>query len=66
MDSWLDNGITVGSDGTILRTHDGGTTWTEEWSRTLEPLMDVLITEDGTALVIGGQGTILRSSAGGS
>jgi hypothetical protein len=61
-------GTTVGSDGTILRTTDGGTTWTSQsnpFSGTTYDFWDVFFSDANTGLVVGNGGIILRTTTGG-
>ena len=53
------NGTVTGSHGTILRTTNGGSTWTPQNSGTLEGLYGVSFTDANT-------GTILRTTNGGA
>ena len=55
------NGIVVGRYGTILRTTDGGVTWTPEFSDTHSDLFGVFFSDADTGTVVGGEGTILRT-----
>jgi hypothetical protein len=59
-------GTAVGWDGTILRTTNGGTTWTEQTSGTTERLEDVSFTDANNGTVVGFGGTILRTTNGGT
>ena len=58
-------GTVVGSGGTILRTTDGGVTWTKQSSGTTNDLWGVFFTDANTGTVVGSDGTILRTTAGG-
>jgi photosystem II stability/assembly factor-like uncharacterized protein len=58
--------LAVGGAGTILRSGDGGQSWTAATSRTTPDLGSVALLAHGkTALAVGGAGTILRSGDGG-
>jgi photosystem II stability/assembly factor-like uncharacterized protein len=56
----------VGLGGTILRTTDGGLTWTELSSGTVANLYAVAFTDAHTGTVVGSSGTILRTTDGGA
>ena len=62
--------IAVGASGTILRTTDGGTTWTPQSSGTIWPLNGVFFTDANTGTAVGGEAvepaTILRTTDGGA
>jgi photosystem II stability/assembly factor-like uncharacterized protein len=67
-----DNGLVVGARGTILRTTDGGITWTRQISGTTEDLNQVFYANSDTGYVVGGEsfppfqgGIILRTTDGG-
>ena len=53
-------------DGTILRTTNGGTTWTSQSSGTTNYLNGVSFTDANTGTVVGDNGTILRTTNGGT
>jgi len=57
-------GTAVGG-GTILRTDDGGATWTPQSSGTDNALNGVSFTDAKTGTVVGSYGTILRTTTGG-
>ena len=61
-------GTVVGTEGTILRTTDGGAdfSWVQQSSGTPEHLWDVAQLSPEVAWVVGSGGTILRTSNGGS
>jgi photosystem II stability/assembly factor-like uncharacterized protein len=59
-------GLTVGANGTILRTTDRGTTWVAATSGTGETLDGVDFIDAAHATAVGANGTILRSSDGGA
>ncbi len=57
-------GWVVGSEG-IVRTDDGGATWTRQfWMRT-DPLYGISCADANTATAVGVSGTILRTNTGG-
>lgn len=58
-------GYAIGSNGLILRTDNGGETWTPEISGSTEPLQGISIT-DKNVYVVGRNGTVLRRSLGAS
>jgi photosystem II stability/assembly factor-like uncharacterized protein len=58
--------LAVGDDGIILRSEDGGTTWTHMVSGTTDDLYSVVLSLDGKIALAGGRnGIILRSADGG-
>jgi photosystem II stability/assembly factor-like uncharacterized protein len=64
-------GIAVGTEGTILRTTDGGATWARQSSGTTAVLYGVSFVNADTATVVGYDGTtrlpvILRTTDGGA
>jgi photosystem II stability/assembly factor-like uncharacterized protein len=64
-------GNVVGSKGTILRTTDGGASWINQESGTVNELMGVSFTDTDTGTVVGfissnGLGIILRTTDGGT
>ena len=59
------NGTVVGRAGKILRTTDGGTTWTQQSSSTTGTLLSVSFTDSDNGTVVGSGGTILRTTNGG-
>ena len=58
-------GWTVGENGTILHTRNGGITW-EAQSNPTHLLFDVCITSQNNGFVVGDRGTILQTEDGGS
>ena len=56
-------GYAVGHDEVILRTQDGGATWTRSHYEPghRQPLFDVWFSGDGTGLAVGAYSTVLRS-----
>lgn len=53
-------GWAVGVAGTILKTTDGGTTWTRQTSGVLNWLQAVTFADANTGWAVGSGGTILR------
>ena len=60
-DGWF-----VGDAGTIMRTPDGGATWSPQRSGTSNPLRGVAFVDAKTGYVVGASGTVLRTANGGS
>ncbi len=59
--------LAVSSGGTILRSADGGATWTAQTGGNTDGLVSVALTADGgRALAVGDNDTILRSADGGA
>jgi photosystem II stability/assembly factor-like uncharacterized protein len=58
--------IAVGDVGTILRTDDGGVTWTRQSSGTTGPLVAVSFPDQNTGAAVGAGGTILRTDDAGA
>ena len=61
----INNGWVVGSDGTILKTVDGGTTWILQESGTARHLADVFFLDLNRGWVVGDGGLILITADGG-
>jgi photosystem II stability/assembly factor-like uncharacterized protein len=59
-------GWIVGEDGLILKTTDGGDTWTEQDSGNPNSLFKVAVIDDQDAVAVGDNGAIVRTSDGGS
>ena len=59
-------GWAVGSLGTILRTTNGGTTWTLQLSGTTNNLSGVSFTDANNGTAVGNYGTIVRTTDGGA
>ncbi len=57
--------VAVGFGGTIIRTDDGGATWTRQSSGTVEDLRAVSFVDANTGTAVGDNGTILRTDDGG-
>jgi photosystem II stability/assembly factor-like uncharacterized protein len=55
-------GIAVGTYGAIATTVDGGQTWQFRDSPVADPLYDIRILPDGTSLIVGSSGIILRGT----
>ena len=62
----LNTMIAVGDQGSILRTTDGGATWTQISSGTTAGLSGVSFAGANTGVAVGGQGVILRTMDGGA
>jgi photosystem II stability/assembly factor-like uncharacterized protein len=58
-------GTVVSSNGSIIRTTDGGTYWTMQVSGTSKSLYDICITDANTGIAVGNNGTILRTTNAG-
>ncbi len=59
-------GLIVGENGTIMRSADGGGTWTAQTSGTPKNLLKVFLLDDQTAVAVGADGTIVRTTDGGA
>ena len=57
--------IAVGSDGAIVRTIDGGESWTLQNSGTTERLNEVCFVDLINGFAVGNEGTILKTTDGG-
>jgi photosystem II stability/assembly factor-like uncharacterized protein len=60
-DGWF-----VGDAGTIMRTADGGATWSRQRSGTTSALHGVAFVDANTGYTVGAAGTVLRTANGGS
>jgi photosystem II stability/assembly factor-like uncharacterized protein len=60
-----DKGIAVGSYGTILRTADGGRTWTSALPDKQKSLDSISLTGPGYGLAVGGERLVLWTTDGG-
>lgn len=60
-----DIALVVGSNGTILKTIDGGVTWQQKESGTNQSLQKVRFSDADLGYIIGTQGTLLKTSDGG-
>ena len=60
------NGTIVGELGTILRTTNGGATWTTQTSGTIRDLVGVDFINANVGTIVGENGVILRTSSGGA
>ena len=58
--------VAVGDFGTILRSTDGGASWTLQSSGTTNGLLGVSFVDANTGTAVGGSGTILRTDDGGA
>jgi photosystem II stability/assembly factor-like uncharacterized protein len=61
-----DSGTAVGEGGTIVRTTNGGRTWTVQESGTVRDLLAVSFSDPRNGTVVGVYGTILRTTNGGT
>ena len=61
----VNRGIAVGDCSAILRTTDGGVTWTQQMSGAPEYLMGVSFPDVNTGFAVGSSGTIHRTTDGG-
>ena len=59
------NGTTVGGNGTILRTTDGGENWATQTSGTTNDLLGVSFINEYIGMAVGIYGTILKTTDGG-
>jgi len=57
--------VVVGSNGTILKTTDGGTTWQQKTSGTNRYLQKIRFSNSNIGYIIGDQGTLLKTTDGG-
>lgn len=57
--------VVVGSNGTILKTIDGGTTWQQKVSGTNQYLQKVRFSNANIGYIIGNQGTLLKTTDSG-
>jgi hypothetical protein len=60
-----DHGVAVGFQGNILRTTDGGVTWTLVFGGTSESLNSVSMSSADVGTIVGSLGVILRTTDGG-
>jgi uncharacterized repeat protein (TIGR01451 family) len=61
-----DHGWTVGDNGTIVGTNDGGTNWSAQDSGTTQALFGVSFVDADHGWAVGGGGTIVATSDGGA
>ena len=61
-----DNGWAVGEDGTLLKTRDGGRSWSALDEFTSRHLNDVVFTSDNNGLIVGDAGNAFETTDGGS
>ena len=59
------NGWVVGERGTVLRTIDGGATWSKIPVPVRNTLLSVQFVDDDNGWIVGRGGVVLRSSDGG-
>jgi photosystem II stability/assembly factor-like uncharacterized protein len=62
---YIAGGDWTGTTGTILRTNDGGSTWTKQDIPTNYSIYDIFFTDDTTGTAVGHNGTVLRTTNGG-
>ncbi len=60
------NGYHGGNEGAILKTTDGGTSWTPQTSGTKNSLTAACFTDINTGYIVGENGTILKTINGGT
>jgi len=58
-------GYSVGSDGTILRTENGGFRWEKQFPPTEVTLSSVFVKDKKSAVIVGARGTVLLTDNGG-
>ena len=58
-------GYAVGSNNTILRTTDGGFSWTEQTARTDVAFSGVFVRDKDNAFLVGSRGTVLTTTNAG-
>jgi photosystem II stability/assembly factor-like uncharacterized protein len=61
----LNNGITVGANGTILRTSNGGINWVSQSVGTAQTFNSVYFINVNTGYIAGNNGIVLKSTNGG-
>jgi photosystem II stability/assembly factor-like uncharacterized protein len=59
-------GYAVGDSGIIIKTINGGVSWTVQPSGTASHLMSVYFTDANTGYVVGDNGIILKTTTGGT
>jgi photosystem II stability/assembly factor-like uncharacterized protein len=64
IDKWT--GVAVGEAGTIIRTTDGGTTWDQPASGTLQNLNRIVFSGTLRATIVGDGGTVLHTTNAGT
>lgn len=62
----VNTGTVAGSQGTILRTTDGGVNWNAQTSNSSQELYHVCFIDADNGTVVGSEGTIIRTTDGGS
>ncbi len=68
-DVWFfdeNNGIAVGEYGTVLKTHNAGTTWTAHHSGTTNHLRSVHFTSGDVGFAAGGPNAVIKTTDGGT
>ena len=58
--------VVVGELGAIVRTEDGGKSWTQQRMNGVDLLADVVVAEGDTLFAVGSPGAILRSDDSGA
>ena len=59
-------GAIAGSEGTILRTADGGVTWTQQTSNTTADLIGIFFFDAQNGWAVGSKNTIMNTTDGGT
>ena len=60
-------GFAAGEQGVVIKTDDGGVTWTEiEQNVTTADLLGLYFVDSNTGVVVGREGTVLRTTDGGA
>ena len=59
-------GFTIGSEGDILKTSNGGDSWVNQASGTVETLRGICFPDSNSAIIVGHSGTILHTKDGGA
>lgn len=59
-------GTIVGDSGLVLRTTDGGVTWSKQTSGTPYPLSRVALSAPDTGTAVGALGVVIRTTNGGA
>jgi photosystem II stability/assembly factor-like uncharacterized protein len=62
----VDTGWVVGQGGTILKTTDGGTTWIQQSSNTINRLLTIFFIDNQTGWAGGDDGILLKTTDGGN
>ena len=59
-----ENGFAVGSDGTILRSVDGGYSWIKQFTPFDGTFSSVFVRDKNNAIVVGARGTVITTING--